>query len=122
MWHTCGAHDPLGRVHVPAALTHVAVHRAVQLVDALGARRLVQAVDVLRDHGGKLALALELGELVVRLVGLGSQGNHPRAVEIEELLGVREIELVAQHLLGRILELLMVQAVLTPEVGDAARR
>ena len=107
---------------MPAALAHVAVHRAVQLVDALGARRLVQAVDVLRDHGGELALALQLGQLVVRLVGLCPQGDHPRAVEVEELLGVGEVELVAQHLLRRVLELLMIEAVLAPEIWDAASR
>ena len=82
----------------------------------------MQAVDVLRHHGRDLALALELGELDVGLVGLGAQRDHLLAVEVEELLGVALVEAVGEHLLRRIAEVLVVEAIDGAEVGDAARR
>ena len=80
------------------------------------------AVDVLRDDRGKLAGTLQLGQLEVGLVGLGAKGNHARAVEVVELGGMRDVEVVGEHLLGRVLEVLMVQTVLATKVRDARRR
>ena len=47
-------------VMLAAALAAVAVHRAVELVDAFASRLLVQAVDVLRDDGLELMGAIGL--------------------------------------------------------------
>ena len=66
----------------------------MQLYHMLGARRLVQAIDVLRDDGTQLAPSLELRKLPVCLVGAGLGRAHHLAVEVEELLGVSQVKVV----------------------------
>ena len=78
------------------------MHAAVQLEHVFAARLLVQAVDVLRDHGTELALFLHLGQLKVRLVGFGVQGQHLVAVKAIELLGVQFKERAGEDGLGRV--------------------
>ena len=67
-------------------------------------------------------LALELGELEVRLVGIGTKRNHLRAIKLEELRRMSLVEAVGKHGLGRIVELLVVQAINAAEIRNAARR
>ena len=87
------------------------------------ARDLHAAAQYLLDHhGGKVPRALELGELLVRAVGPGRQADHALAVELVELGGVRDKEVVPEHLLGRVGKVLVVEPVGAAEVGDAARR
>ena len=81
----------------------------------------MQTVDVLRDDRAHLALSLELGQLEVRLVGLGVERDHLGAVEVVELLGVRHVEAVGEHRLGWIGEALVVQPVYAAEIRNAAR-
>jgi len=82
----------------------------------------VQAIDILRHHRIQHAFALQLGKLKVALVGLGVQGNHLGAVELIELAAIGNVEAMGQDGLGRIGELLAVQAVLASEIRNAARR
>ena len=56
------------------------------------------------------------------LVWLGAQRDHLRAVELIELGSVRLEEVMGEHRLGRIGELLVIEAVYAAEVRDAARR
>ena len=67
-----------------------------------------------------VSLPVASSELAVRLVGLGVERDHALAVELVELRRVLAEELMAEHGLGRVLEVLVVQAVLATEVGDAA--
>ena len=113
-------HDPLGGVDMTAALADVAVHRAVELEHVHGAGGLVEAIDVLRHHGSELAFALELGELEVSLVRLGVKRDHLRAIELVELCRVGLVEVVGEHRLGRISELLVIQAIHAAEIRNAA--
>ena len=53
---------------------------------------LMEAVDVLRHHGGELSLRLPLRQLPVGGVGLGLGGQHLGPVEAEKLLGVAFIK------------------------------
>ena len=92
---------------------------AVELVNGLGARRLMQAVDVLGDDGLQLPLPLPFRQLAVGGVGLGVQGQHFGPVEVVEFLGVRLVKCVAEHCLRRVFEFLVIQAVHTAEVRDA---
>ena len=80
----------------------------------------MQAVDVLRDDRGQLALLLQLRELVMRAVGLGVQGDHALAVKVVELLRVGLKETMPEHLLGRVFEVLVVKSVFAAEIRDAA--
>ena len=63
--------DKLRGILLAAALAAVAVHRAVELVDAFASRLLMQAVDVLRDDGLELSFLLELCQSQMRGVGFG---------------------------------------------------
>ena len=56
----------------------------------------------------------------MRLVGLGGEADHALAVEVVELLCVRHVKTVAKHGLGWVCKVLVVQAVLAAEVGNAA--
>ena len=114
--------NPLGAIDRAARLANVAMNRSVQLKHALRARHLMQAVDVLRHHGIELAGSLQLGQLGVAAVGLGGKDNHLGAVEVEELGRMRLVKAMRQHGLGRVGKPLVIQAVHTAEIGDAARR
>lgn len=96
--------------------------RSVQLKHALRARHLMQAVDVLRHHGIKLADALQLGQLGVAAVGLSVKRDHLGSVKVEELRRMCLVKAVRQHGLGRIGKLLVIQAVHAAKIGNAARR
>ena len=112
--------DHRGGVLLAAAGTVVAQGGAVELIDHLAASGLVEAVDVLGDHGLELAGPLQLSQLQVGGVGLGAVDEHLVPVELVELPGVFYEEAVAQNGFGRIVVLLAVQAVHAAEVGDAA--
>ena len=64
----------------------VAVHAAVQLQHVFAARRLVQAVDVLRHHGAQLARLLPPRKGQVRGARLCVRIEHFIAVKAEEFL------------------------------------
>ena len=108
------------RVGCAARHAEVAQHAAVQFEHVLAARFLMEAVDVLRHHGGQRARLLEFGQLAMRAVRLRVERQHAVAVEVEERAGVGVEEAAADHLLGRIGVLLRVQAVRAAEIGDAA--
>ena len=80
----------------------------------------MQAVDVLGDDGLQPALPLQLCQPQVGSVGLCPLHNELIPVEPVELLGVLLPEGVAQDGLGRVIVLLVVQAVHAAEIGDAA--
>ena len=82
----------------------------------------MQAVDVLRHHGIKLADALQLGQLGVAAVGLSVKRNHLGSVKVEELRRMCLVKAVRQHALGRIGKLLVIQAVHAAKIGNAACR
>ena len=82
----------------------------------------MQAVDVLCHHRGQTARALKLGKLDVRLVGLGVRRDHALAVEGEKLRRMRAEEAVGEHGLWRIGKMLVVEAIDTAEIWDAACR
>ena len=63
--------------------------RAVQLVDRLGARCLMEAVDVLRYNRREVSLPLKLREGVVSRVRRGGEIDEASPIEVEELGGVR---------------------------------
>ena len=115
-------HDPLGIVSLAAALANVAMHRAMQLKDVLRARYLMKTVNVLRHHGIELARRFQLGELGVRTIGPRVERDHLLAIEIVEVRLMGHEERMREHRLGRIVELLVIQAVYAAKIRDSARR
>ena len=118
--HTGAVGDEVHIVERAALDAVVAQGAAVELVHRLGACRLMEAVDVLGDDGFQLALPLELRQTQMRRVGLCSLDDELIAVEAVELLGALFPEGVTQDRLGRVIVFLMVEAVHTAEVRDAA--
>ena len=104
---------------LPAAGAVVAQGGAVQLVDDLAPGGLMQAIDVLGDHGLELAGPLQLGQLQVRSVGLGPLDNHLVPVEAVELGGIFLKKRVAQDRLRGVVVLLVIQPVGAAEIRDA---
>ena len=96
-------------------------HGAVDLdhLGRVGARLLVQLVDVLGDERVQLALALQGDEGAVPGVGLGRPGRRLQAVAPRPLpdLGVGHVIGERGHLLGP--GVLGPDALGAPEVGDA---
>lgn len=115
-------HDPRGIVGLAAALANVAMHRAMQLKDVLRARYLVKTVDVLRHHGIELARCLQLGELGMRAIGLCVERNHLLAIKIVEVRLMGHKERMREHRLGRIVELLMIEAIHAAKIRNSTRR
>ena len=103
-----------------AFLAVVAVNGAMQLVYALAARFLVQAVNVLSHDRRQLPRLLQLCQLTVGCVWLRVQTQHLFTVEIKKLRRVPHIKAVAQHFLRRIAERLVIQAVYTAKIGNPA--
>ena len=114
--------DKLGGIKFAALHAVIAQNAAVQLIDALAPGLLVQTVDVLRDDGGQMSLLLQSGEHAVRDVRLKAEREHFFAVEPVKILRIIQKEAVADDRLGRIVEFLVVQAVHTAEIGNAAFR
>ena len=98
----------------------VAEHRAVQFEDVLAAGLLVQAVDVLRDHGRELASLLQGRQGLVAVVRLRVGVDQLLAVEIEEVFGIAHEEAVRDHFLGGkgASVFLVVEAVRGAEIRD----
>ena len=107
-------------IEFAAARAVVAVHRAVQFEHVFAARRLMKPVDILRDDRLQLARTLERGEIEVRGVGLGVEGEHSVAVKFVELRRAAGEEGVRNYAFGREFIFLVVQAVLRAEIGYAA--
>ena len=92
----------------------------MQFQHFFAAGQLVQAVDVLGDDRFQLSGLLQLRQLEVGRVGPGRRENHFFLVEIIKLGGVAAIKRMAQHRFRRILILLVVKSVHTPEIGNPA--
>ena len=92
----------------------------MQLKHIFAPGRLVQAVDILRDDRLQLALALQLRQAQVGAVGPGPVNDELVTVEFVVLLRMRHEEGVAQDRLGRIIIFLVIQAIHTAEIRDAA--
>ena len=80
----------------------------MQLKYLLGARFLVQSVDVLRDNSTALARAFPFSELAVCGIRLRIQCKHLCPIEAIKLLGFAQKERVAENGLRRVLVLLVV--------------
>ena len=107
-------------VELAALLAVVAQGASVQLEDILAARRLMQPVDILRNDGLELSLALQLGKAQMRTVGLGAVHDELVPMEFIVFLRMRHEKRVAQDRLGRIVILLVIEAVHTAKIRDAA--
>ena len=93
---------------------------AVQLEHILAPGRLMQPVDILRDDGLQLPLALQLGKAQVRAVGLGTVHDELVPMKFVVFLRMRHEKRVAQDRLGRIVILLVIEAVHTAKIRNAA--
>ena len=111
--------DVVRIVEFSARLAVIAQRRAVQLKNIPAARLLVQAVDVLRHDRAQLALALPAGERLVRGVRLHIRRKQLFPVEPVKIVGMRIEKVVAQDGFRRIIELLVIKSVHTPEIRDA---
>ena len=100
----------------------VAVHAAVQLQHVFAARRLVQAVNVLRDDGFQLTGLLQPRKGKVRRVRLRLRVQHFVAVKAEELLRPAFEKIVGQNFLRRPAVFLVIQPVRAAEIRDAGLR
>ena len=117
-----GREDGVQAVKGPAFFAVVPQNAAVQLQHLAASRLLVQAVDVLGDHGLQLPLLFPLGQLPVGGVGLGPGGQHLGPVKVVKFRLVADIEAVAEDGFRRVLELLVIQAVHTAEIRDSGLR
>ena len=95
---------------------------SVKLQHLFAARGLMQTVNILSDDGSELSRLFKLRKLQVRRVGLNSVDNELFPMKAVVLLWVFNKESMAEDGLGRILPLLVVQAVDTAEIGDTALR
>ena len=121
------ARDAFAAAHkvevIEAAAGHAVVAHdgAVELVDFFAACHLVQAVDVLCDDGGELAVAFQLGEFVVDGAWAVVGRDHFGAVEFKEFFGVGVEKAAAEHGFRVVFEaFLVVKAVFAAEVRNAA--
>ena len=80
----------------------------------------MQPVDILRDDGLQLPLALQLGKAQMRTVGLGAVHNELVPMEFIVFFRMRHEKRVAQDRLGRIVILLVIEAVHTAKIRNAA--
>ena len=92
----------------------------MQLKNVFAPGGLMQPVDILRDDRAQLPLTLKLGKAEVDAVRLHAVDNELLTMEAVIFLGVPVKEAAAQNSLGRVLPLLVIQAVDAPEVGYAA--
>ena len=92
----------------------------MKLMHALRPRRLMQAVNILRDHTAKDALLLKFGELLVRLIRFRIFMHHLCSVKIVEDIGMRFEERMAHDHLRRIRVRFVENTFGTAEIGDAA--
>ena len=90
----------------------------MQLEDPLGAGPLVEAVNVLRDHGRQPPGPLEIGHEPVRRIGGHALAGVLLGEPLPIGLRVHGEEVDGQHLLQRDLPILVVEALGAPEVGD----
>lgn len=90
----------------------------MQLEDPLGAGPLVEAVNVLRDHGRQLPGPLEVGHEPVRRVGGHALAGVLLGEPLPVGLRVHGEEVDGQDLLQGDLPILVVEALGAPEVGD----
>ena len=92
----------------------------MELEDSFAPRHLMQSVDILRDNCVQLTGAFKLGKLLMTLVGLRIGRYHALAVKRIKLSRMGLIERMGEHHLGRIVEMLMVQAIDAPKIRDTA--
>ena len=92
----------------------------MQLKHVFAARRLMQPVDVLGDYGLQLALGLQPGQAQMGRVGPGVFHNELIPIELVKLLGVLFKKRMRENGFGRVVVFLMIQAIHTAEIGDAA--
>ena len=114
--------DKIDIVGSAAFHTVIAQRASVQFEYVFASRRLMQSVDVLRDDGGELSRLFEFRKFFMRRVRLYAFDDELFAVKAVKLRGVRVEKTPAEHLLGRIVPLLVIQSVRTSEVGDTAFR
>ena len=122
--HAFALQDVLHGVELPALGAVVPMDAPVELQHVPAARGLVEAVDVLGDDGGELAVLLQLRQGLVGLVGFRVRVQEELLIIIVEDLRVPPEEVVAQqHLRGvAVGGLGLVDAVRAAKVGDAAFR
>ena len=99
--HTGAVGNEIHIVELTAAGAVVAQGAAVQLVHRFAARRLMQAVNVLGDHGPQLALLLQLGQPQMGGVGLCPLYDQLIAVKTVKFLRVFLPEGMAEDGFGR---------------------
>lgn len=118
--HTLGFHDRIKPIALTALHAIVAMNAPMKLMHALRPRRLMQAVNILRDHTAKDALLLKFGELLVRLIRFGIFMHHLCSVKFVEDIGMRFEERMAHDHLRRIGVRLIEDAFGATEIRDAA--
>ena len=98
----------------------------MHFIDDLTARFLVQAVNILCDNAVELALCFHFRKLYVGPVGMAVPCVHLLPVELKKDLGLM-VQAAAAEQVFRLVAvkahvMLVVEAVLTSEIGDAALR
>ena len=94
----------------------------MEFIDLFAAGCLMQAVNVLGDNSQELAFLFPLGELQVRLVGLGVERQHLIPVETEESFWLLHKEGMGQDGFRRVIILLIIESVYAAEIRDTAFR
>lgn len=118
--HACAVENMFGRVGFSAGAAVVSMDGTMQFEHVFAARFLMETVDILGDNGAEFPLLLQLGQSAMSAVGLGIEGDHLPAVEVEKVLGMGDEKAMAEHGFGRVAELLAIEAAGAAEVGDAA--
>lgn len=97
------------------------MHGAVELENISASGTLMKTVDILCNHGGKLADIFKTGKKNMSWIRLSVRIDHMFAVKAEEILGMFFKEVCRKDFFGRkSAEILQVKSVRTSEVGDAA--
>ena len=117
-------HQPDLFAGVELSALHAAVlpDGSVNLQNFFAARIGVQTVDILGNNAGKLSLFLQLCQSVMGPIRLNAGHKNLRPVKPVKLLRLPHEKGVAEDRLRRIVILLIIQPVHTPEIRHAALR
>ena len=103
-----------------AARTVISVDAAVELQYLFAPGFLVQTIDILGDDCLQAALLLPLGQFPVSRIGFGIQDQHLVFIEPVKFLRIFHEKGMTQNGFRRIGIFLVIQSVLTSEIGDPA--
>jgi hypothetical protein len=110
--------DILSAVKFPADGAVVTQNATMKLIDPAAAGFLMEAINILGHHSGKLSFIFPPGQNFVCNVRLKSKRHHLFPVKAEEIFRITQVKTMGNDPFRRIFKLLAVQSVHTSEIRD----